>query len=629
MVEFGPNIFERLRASERARLLQLGKAREAHKQHLSTSTDRADSPTAAFKLIQLIPVQLRRPIWTIATLGGAALVSAAPVCADNKNSSEGEKQVNADTSADTGPDLPWQDDNYWFLTSGPHGPNKNALDFAPDKVVTCPAEAVADRFVTTIASGKVIEVGDENDPGDKYHSIVLIEVEGGFRVGYMHLANMKVKKGQIVEKGQILGSPSCQSPPGGHTDGAHVHLYLEVKIEDFVLPVPIEHLKLSGWEIHEGNKDYEGTMTKYPLDVRTAEKGRCGPSVESINRCGGIRNDLKTSETLGEVVTRPAKTPAAETFNRQEGVVDLGNWQFSVNSWREIAAIDFGFVPKEGWKRVLITGRILNKSSNVVNPEDDLIYGTGQRFKFSIVSNGFEYEAGIGDPKINPNTDFHLRNIVNLPIPPGFSVQFGILAEVPQSYNDYELKVANGNSDSAAQIINRGEEAPSTPIFEKSVQVKDSAEAWQILGFATIHFNRIFTTSAQAIGNGTFDEQYVSFNIQNNYGQEIKTRYLTELVLLVFLSDGRVIGGSEYHYSQQISNPETIAPGLNRTKDIIIGNDALVGQGLGGLYDTRGGVVVLIYRDRESTNRIGTRWAVWRVGENHPASPESLSPPNH
>src|SRR3989344_7983045 len=251
----------------------------------------------------------RLPPRRLLIIGGpfaAAALSLAPICGGGENGGGGGEEGNGPppVSQDEGLRLPIRDGELWYLTAGPHYDGlsdgvRYALDFAPKEVTKCPGGAPAENYwAVAVDDGKVVIVGDANDPEN--HSVVEVEHEDGLRSGYMHLDNIQVEDGQEVEKGQRLGNPSCEYPPGGASSGVHLHAYAKDKDGK---ALPVNGIKLSGWEAVEGEKNYDGRLLKEGEEPRTADKRRCGPDEESIKVCDGIRNDLMVGEVLGEITT--------------------------------------------------------------------------------------------------------------------------------------------------------------------------------------------------------------------------------------------------------------------------------------------------------------------------------------
>lgn len=214
------------------------------------------------------------------------------------------------------------------LVTGPHhiarkpGGIRSAVDFAPAQLVLCfPGDKKSIKDVKVVApkSGTVtVAGGDKNNRNDPAHSIVEIRIgKSGYSIQLVHVDEIKVEVGQKVKRNQEIGVVSCEVPgpnpdlpKGGTTDQAHVH-------EDFKhngTPIPADGRIISGWEIKEGKNPGEGTMKKkdeyaVPNYTVTADTRRCGPSKESIQACGGIRNDIPHPKLAKPGVVGPGKTP--------------------------------------------------------------------------------------------------------------------------------------------------------------------------------------------------------------------------------------------------------------------------------------------------------------------------------
>jgi hypothetical protein len=83
----------------------------------------------------------------------------------------------------------------------------------------------------------------------------------------MHVsAEGRVEAGSTLQRGQRIGSPSCE---GGFADATHLHFARRYNGEWIPAgsgPVP---MVLSGWQVHEDVMPYEGTLTRDD-QVRTA-----------------------------------------------------------------------------------------------------------------------------------------------------------------------------------------------------------------------------------------------------------------------------------------------------------------------------------------------------------------------
>lgn len=217
--------------------------------------------------------------------------------------------------------MPFAAGETWYYTGGPHFDGlsdgvKYAFDVAPSpKPIACVGgvnKVYREKYVRAVADGEVINVGAENDPDDKYHSIVEVEMSDGVVFGSMHLSEIVVEEGQKVKQGDPLGFASCAVPPGGSTGGIHNHEYIKEDGE----PLAADGQVLSGWKIQDLDGNYQGVLTSGD-QTRVADTRRCGPDEKSIVNCGGIRNDITWYElgVVPPIPTKPipTKTPIPKT----------------------------------------------------------------------------------------------------------------------------------------------------------------------------------------------------------------------------------------------------------------------------------------------------------------------------
>ena len=188
----------------------------------------------------------------------------------------------------------------WYYAAGPHSDgglsqNKNyAIDISPPVVKSCPgSEPLTDYPFPSPMEGKVVIVGNDKDPKDPNHSVVVVENKNGIRIGMMHLANIKVRLGQEVKSGDLIGDPSCEViPDGGSTTGIHVHVFMTAKGSsgvnpDFGKAIPVDEVEFVQG-VFRGTSREHGTLEKPGEKTLTADKRRC----DTDDKCGGIRNDL-------------------------------------------------------------------------------------------------------------------------------------------------------------------------------------------------------------------------------------------------------------------------------------------------------------------------------------------------
>lgn len=158
--------------------------------------------------------------------------------------------------------LPFEPGSVWAYTGGPHtaygkGQPYAAIDFAPPSVASgC---LPSGEWATAIASGLVVrsEVGE-----------VVLDLDGdgdertGWNIFYLHLAtDGRAQVGDWLERGSRIGHPSCE---GGTSTGTHIHIARKYNGE--WMPAEgvagILAFDLEGWVPHNGDQQYEGTLTR-------------------------------------------------------------------------------------------------------------------------------------------------------------------------------------------------------------------------------------------------------------------------------------------------------------------------------------------------------------------------------
>ena len=157
--------------------------------------------------------------------------------------------------------LPWSGGTSWRLTGGPHsntgsGRPWSSLDFAgPVPGHSYPVRAAADGVVTRPCG-----------------NMVQIRHIDGWQTSYYHLIHIKVRAGQRVKEGQLLGYTSTKAGCGGSATGPHVHFALKHNGSY----VNIDGLEIGGWTVREGNSQYVGCLVR-------GTKKRCAPSGSLYN----------------------------------------------------------------------------------------------------------------------------------------------------------------------------------------------------------------------------------------------------------------------------------------------------------------------------------------------------------
>jgi len=176
--------------------------------------------------------------------------------------------------------LPFPPGYTWSYTGGPHtawgvGEPLAGIDFAPPSNFSgCFAVTIND-YTTAMADGVVAR--------SEYGMIMLdLDVDGDERTGwdilYLHVASDgRAPTGQVVKAGDPVGFPSCE---GGHTTGTHVHIARKYNGEwipaDGAIPFNLE-----GWVAHNGDRPYQGTLTKGNLVIVASESSGAGSTLNS------------------------------------------------------------------------------------------------------------------------------------------------------------------------------------------------------------------------------------------------------------------------------------------------------------------------------------------------------------
>lgn len=155
--------------------------------------------------------------------------------------------------------LPFPPNRVWDFTGGPHpswGTSLplGALDFAPPSEETgC---VPSDEWFTAPEDG-VIARSEE--------ATVVLDLDGdgdartGWVLFFFHVATQgRVPAGRSVERGDLLGHPSCE---GGRATGTHIHVARLYNGEWIPAGGTIPFV-LDGWMTAYGDAPYEGTLTK-------------------------------------------------------------------------------------------------------------------------------------------------------------------------------------------------------------------------------------------------------------------------------------------------------------------------------------------------------------------------------
>jgi hypothetical protein len=157
--------------------------------------------------------------------------------------------------------LPFVRGQLWSLTGGPHSAwirdndgGWAALDFAPASEQSGCVKS--DMWVIAPAGGLITRSAN---------GVVMLDLDGdgheqtGWVVMFLHIATLgRVPAGTFVNAGDLIGHPSCE---GGEATGTHTHIARKYNGEWIAADGPLP-FTLSGYVAHQGEKMYQGYLTK-------------------------------------------------------------------------------------------------------------------------------------------------------------------------------------------------------------------------------------------------------------------------------------------------------------------------------------------------------------------------------
>jgi LasA protease len=174
--------------------------------------------------------------------------------------------------------LPFQTDQTWFYTGGPHtgwgtGEPLAGVDFVPPSDKSGCFIAEDKYYATAMADGLVVRSGIDGLALD-------LDKDGDERTGwvifYLHLASrQRAPLGADLKMGDPIGYPSCE---GGRATGSHAHIARKYNGE-WIIADSIIPFKMSGWQVHNGAREYLGTLTKQGAVVTASEFGEFFTSI--------------------------------------------------------------------------------------------------------------------------------------------------------------------------------------------------------------------------------------------------------------------------------------------------------------------------------------------------------------
>lgn len=176
--------------------------------------------------------------------------------------------------------LPFPPGYTWSYTGGPHtawgvGEPFAGIDFAPPSQYSGCFEVTPNDYTTAMADGVVAR---------SEYGLIILDLDGdgdertGWNILYLHVASKgRSPAGLVVKAGDPVAFPSCE---GGRTTGTHVHIARKYNGEWIIADGPIP-FTLEGWVAHNGDRPYQGTLTKGSLVVVASESSDAGSTLQS------------------------------------------------------------------------------------------------------------------------------------------------------------------------------------------------------------------------------------------------------------------------------------------------------------------------------------------------------------
>ena len=177
--------------------------------------------------------------------------------------------------------LPFYAGLEWAYTGGPHsaygsGAPLAALDFAPGAMKSgcTPTHAMA----VAVASGVIAR----SETG-----LVMLALDGdgdertGWVVLYLHVATEgRASLGKVINTGDPVGYPSCE---GGIATGTHLHIARKYNGE-WILADSVLAFNLGGWIAHNGDTEYQGTLSRNTKVITACECSDAGSQIIADER---------------------------------------------------------------------------------------------------------------------------------------------------------------------------------------------------------------------------------------------------------------------------------------------------------------------------------------------------------
>lgn len=147
--------------------------------------------------------------------------------------------------------------------------------------------ADADRYDTVVAAAAgTVRTAAHQGSVNRYGNLVKIEHSGGYFTYYAHLSTMTVTAGQVVSRGQSIGTVGNTSAPGNNISP---HLHYEVRLGSTGYPGNIQRAVFNG--------------STFPYPVANITSRNCSTPYDPAEVCGSGYRVIDTARlsTAGAV----------------------------------------------------------------------------------------------------------------------------------------------------------------------------------------------------------------------------------------------------------------------------------------------------------------------------------------
>lgn len=358
--------------------------------------------------------------------------------------------------------LPWAVGETQYFTGGPHGTNREAIDFSGGTGIV-----------------RAVREGVAYTPCGTASDYVRVDHGGGLSTHYYHLSGISIANGQTVARGTQLGRQSTSARClRGYSNGAHVHFW----ISQNNVKVPINGIDIGGWTVSAGARDYHGCMTRVRDGLR-----KCTPPFQPIPNEGAIGSGIPPKMD----VNHPG---SGITVNRTTTVTGWAIHEAAANGTGvDMIHIYFDGPAGSGARGVAATYGVRR---------DDVAAAFGERFRYAgyeLLINTAELSLGqhtlyvYAHSTVTDRWQMMTRSFTVINTPPnmltqaipangatvnGPTVQFswqdpGDFDNRPRTYRDYTIEVRNSTGTVIAQM-------PWTATTTWNTQLADGVYTWRI-----------------------------------------------------------------------------------------------------------------------------------------------------